>query len=74
MKVWDWLMRLLWRKQEQPPEAVLARELARRIGERADQLNNHLKGYQRARDPFAAMMADLYNREQIDRIHKGPNR
>jgi len=36
-----------------------ARSLAQRISERADALTMHLKTYERSRDPFAAMLADM---------------
>jgi hypothetical protein len=52
------------------PEAEEARDLANRISRRADELTNHLKTYQRSRDPFAAMMADMYNRDQLSRLHR----
>lgn len=52
------------------PEVQQAREVAARISDRADELQENLKVYQRAKDPFAAMMADLYNRDQLSRIHR----
>lgn len=57
-----------------PVETAEARELARRIGERADELTDNLQKYHRARDPFAALMADLYNRDQLSRTFRGPDR
>jgi hypothetical protein len=70
----NWLVRLFGRKEREPaPEAVQARELVRRIEEQADFINGQLKSYQRSRDPFAAMMADMYNRDQLNRIHRGTN-
>lgn len=59
-------------EREEEPETVEARTLANRISERADALTEHLSTYQRSRDPFAALMADMYNRDQMNRIHRGP--
>lgn len=53
------------------PEVQQAREVANRISERAEALQENLKVYQRSKDPFAAMMADLYNRDQLTRLHRG---
>ena len=66
----EWIMKLLGRKREPEPETEVARQLAQRISVRADALTEHLKGYQRSRDPFAAMMADIYNRDQLSRLHR----
>jgi len=65
-----WLMKLFGRKREPEPETEVARQLARRIGVKADELTEHFRGYQRSRDPFAAMMADMYNRDQLSRLHR----
>lgn len=70
MSFWDRLT-MKWRTRERAPEAEQARSLAQSISERADAITNHLKKYQRSRDPFAAMMADMYNRDQVSRIHRG---
>jgi hypothetical protein len=59
------------RRRERDTDSEVARELAYRISKRADEISEHFKGYQRARDPFAAMMADMYNRDQLSRIHHG---
>jgi hypothetical protein len=76
MSAWERIMAWLFNPKGRDPEAVetriVARELSQRIGQRADELNNHLKTYQRARDPFAALMADLYNRDQLEKIYRGP--
>ena len=71
MKLLGW-MRMLFssRRRDVEPETKIARELAQRISTRADELSEHFKGYQRARDPFAAMMADMYNRDQLSRLHR----
>lgn len=73
MKVLAWLRRVLC-DRDQPTEAAQARALANRISERADDLGKHLSAYKRARDPFAAMMADLYNRDQVEQIWRGDSR
>ena len=66
------LLRWLFGRNRKPvPEAERARELSERIGQAADQITSQLKQYQRARDPFAAMMADMYNRDQLSRLHRG---
>lgn len=69
-----WLREMFIPSHSNPAEVEQARELSRRISERADELNAHLQKYHRARDPFAAMMADLYNRDQLSRIYRGPDR
>lgn len=65
-----WLMKLFGRKREPEPETEVARQLAQRISMKADELTETFRGYQRARDPFAAMMADMYNRDQLSRLHR----
>lgn len=70
MKLFEWIRRLLHRRREPEPETLVARELAKRIETKADQLSEHFKNYQRSRDPFAAMMADMYNRDQLTRLHR----
>lgn len=74
MSLWDRMMFLFGRNRTEPPETVRARELSRSIAEKADALTQHLQNYQRSRDPFAAMMADMYNRDQVERIYLGPPR
>jgi hypothetical protein len=61
-----------WRKREEDPDSVIARSLAHRISERADALTMHLKTYERSRNPFSAMLADMYNSDQVDKIYRGP--
>lgn len=73
MSLLRWIRDMLWHR-EPPSEAVQASVIASRITEKADDLRDHLSKYQRARDPFAALMADLYNRDQVDRIWQGPAR
>lgn len=68
---WTEIMKVFGFNREIGPEVQQAREIANRISERADELQEHLQVYQRAKDPFAAMMADLYNRDQLSRIHRG---
>jgi len=70
MSRWDWIKGAIGLQRDTPVEVTESREIARRIGEHADTLNEHLKTYQRSRDPFAALMADLYNRDQLSRLHK----
>lgn len=71
MNLTEWIRRIFRRSRREPePETVAARELAKRIGTKADQLTEHLQTYQRSRDPFAAMMADMYNRDQLSRLHR----
>lgn len=72
MRVLQWVCNMLWHR-EPPSEAIQSKALANRITEKADTLRAHLSHYQRSTDPFAAMMADLWNRDQIDRIWRGPS-
>lgn len=51
-----------------------ARELAHRISAHADAIKNGAEKYIRSRDPFAALMADMYNRDQVNRIYRGNER
>lgn len=68
----NWLGWLFCRRPRQPaPEAIMARDLAERIGRRSEEISAQLRLYQRARDPFAAFMADMYNRDQLTRMHRG---
>lgn len=60
----------IFKRREPEPETMIARELAARISQQADELSEHFQAYRRARDPFAAMMADLYNRDQLSRLHR----
>lgn len=69
MNLLRWL-KMFGRQREPAPETRVARELSRRISEKADQLSAHFQEYQRSRDPFAAMMADMYNRDQLARLHR----
>ena len=69
MNLLGWLK--MFRKPREPePETKIARELSRRISSKADALSDHFSRYQRSRDPFAAMMADMYNRDQLSRLHR----
>lgn len=61
----------LWSHREEPPEAREARDLSQRISHHADVINERLAHYKKSRDPFAAMMADMYNLDQISRIYRG---
>lgn len=69
MNLFGWLKQLT-PKRERAPEAVLSGELAQRIAAKAESLQECLGVYHRSKDPFAAMMADLYNRDQVSRIWK----
>lgn len=62
---------MLFKRRAPDPDTMIARELAQRISVRADELTKQLQTYQRSRDPFAAMMADIYNRDQLSRLHRG---
>lgn len=57
--------------REPEPEATAARQLAQRISEHSDAIQNGAEKYIRAKDPFAALMADLYNRDQLSRAWLG---
>lgn len=72
MTLWEWVRQAFISRRPPSPEAIEAREIRRRITEQADQITEHLQKYNRARDPFAAFMADLYNRDQLTRVHRGP--
>jgi len=74
MTLWARIMGMFRPQRADQSEADQAREIARRISEASDQLNENLQKYHRARDPFAALMADLYNRDQLSRIYRGPDR
>lgn len=69
MKLLKRVLEMLW-KREPDPEVKEAKELRDRIAEKADALNTHLQTYHRSRDPFAAFMADMYNRDQLSRLHR----
>jgi len=71
MSLYRWMMGML-RRHSPPPEAIEAKVLAARISRQADRLNENLSQYKEARDPFAAMMADFYNRDQVSRVWHGP--
>lgn len=73
MSLLRWLGKM-FRHHPPPIEATQARVLAARISSEADRLNSHLSQYTQARDPFAAMMADFYNRDQVERIWHGLRR
>ncbi len=70
MSLARWVARL-FRAARPAPEAIEAKAVAARISRTADRLNSRLSEYKKARDPFAAMMADFYNRDQVDRIWRG---
>jgi len=70
MSLVRWVLDVL-RPSRPPKEAVEARAISASIAKTADRLNSRLSEYKKARDPFAAMMADLYNRDQVDRIWRG---
>jgi hypothetical protein len=57
-----------------PIEVMQAKAIAAEISREADNLNEHLAEYKKARDPFAAMLADLHNRDQVSRIWRGSAR
>lgn len=67
---WFSWLKFLRPKKESNPEVDLARGIAVRVGQKADAIQESLKVYHRAQDPFAAMLADLYNRDQLTRVWK----
>lgn len=69
MSMFNWLKKM---RQGPPPEVSQAREIMHRISKHVEVLNEHLKTYQKAKDPFTALMADLYTRDQLSRVHRGP--
>lgn len=73
MSLIRWVADML-RRHDPPTEATEARVLSARISREADRLNEHLSQYKKARDPFAAIMADFYNRDQVERIWHGLRR
>lgn len=54
------------------PEVAASRHLAARISEHAEAIQRGASKYVRSRDPFAAFMADLYNRDEMSRVWRGP--
>lgn len=66
----EWIRKLFGLKRQPKPETEAARQLAQQISVRADALTEHFMGYQRSRDPFGAMMADIYNQDQMSRLHR----
>lgn len=46
----------------------------RAVGVKADELNETLKPYLAADDPFATFVGDMYNLGQVQRIHLGPKK
>lgn len=60
---------------QRPRDDEKFREVLRLTGEVADSahnLNEKMKSYAKSRDPFVAMIADLYNQHQVHEIYKGP--
>ncbi len=48
--------------------------LADEIQDTTTRLQKKMRLYARSRDPFAALLADVYNQRQIDNIYRGsPN-
>lgn len=68
MRLFSWF-RFLKPLKVLAPEAEVSRNIAIRIAKNADTIQRQLKVYQRARDPFAAMMADVYTRDQLSRTY-----
>lgn len=66
MGFWSWLLKL---NRPAPPEAKQAKELSISIGRMSEEIQANLRVYQRSKDPRAAMMADLYTRDQVSRVH-----
>lgn len=73
MSVWRWLVERF--EYQRPMDDERFREVLRLTGEVADSahsLNEKMKSYAKSRDPFVAMIADLYNQHQVNDIYKGP--
>ena len=66
----EWIRKLLGREREPEPETEAARRLAKQISERSDALTEHFLKYQKSRDPFEAMMSDVYNQGQMARMQR----
>lgn len=66
MGIWNWLFRF---NRPKPPESERAKELSVSIARKSEEIQANLRVYQRAKDPFGAMMADLYNKDQLSRVH-----
>lgn len=49
-----------------------ALKMAQRVGEQADHITARLQPYARAKSPFSAFAADLYETDQERHIHLGP--
>lgn len=60
---------------QRPRDDEKFREVLRLTGEvaaSAHHLNEKMKTYANSKDPFVAMLADIYNQRQVDNIYKGP--
>lgn len=66
MGIWNWFFRS---NRPATLEAQRAKELSVSIARKSEEIQANLRVYQRAKDPFAAMMADLYNKDQLTRVH-----
>lgn len=69
MSMLGWL-EYLRPKRPAAPEAVLARQLSESIAKKAHAIQVSLHAYSKNEDPFAALLADIYNRDQVSRIWK----
>ncbi len=47
-------------------------KLTDEIKDTTNRLSRKMKLYARSRNPFAALLADVYTRKQVDDIYKGP--
>lgn len=65
------MRRLGFPDTRQPDVTDQARSAVDQIKETTAELDERLKPYLRACDPFAAMVGDMYNLGQVSRIYKG---
>ena len=70
MALFDWFKELLRRKRPEVPEVLQSRELSKSISEKTEILQERLKVYHKSHQPLAALIADLYTRDQVSRIYK----
>lgn len=73
MSIFRLIKNTLFVRRPQGDEAKQSREIVERISQRAEELQANLKVYQNAKEPLVAMVADLYNRQQVSRIYHGLN-
>lgn len=69
MKLFHWLNSWL-PKREKSTDVLLSQEITQRIVVKAEKLQESFRAYQCTRDPLSALMADLYNQDQVARVWK----